>query len=74
MREYLFDDRNSIVHAVLGFIVALMGSGSVIWKIIATILLMIYVVYEVFEVERSVATVGDVVEFAVGFMIGALWW
>jgi len=74
MREYLFDDRNSIVHAVLGFIVALMGSGSVIWKIIATILLMIYVVYEVFEIERSVATVGDVVEFTVGFMIGALWW
>lgn len=74
MREYLFDDRNSIVHAVLGFIVALMSSGSVIWKIIATILLMIYVVYEVFEIERSIATVGDIVEFAVGFMIGALWW
>ena len=74
MREYLFDDRNSIFHAVLGFIVALMGSGSVIWKIIATILLMMYVVYEVFEIENPIATVGDIVEFAVGFMIGALWW
>lgn len=71
MREYLFDDFNSVLHLLIGLAVALLGREC---PVLGTITILIYVVYEVFEIERSVATVGDIVEFAVGFMIGALWW
>ena len=71
MREYLFDDWCSIFHTVFGFIIALFGKDI---PVISAILIIAYVVYEIMEKERAVATVGDVVEMMVGFMIGSLWW
>lgn len=71
MREYLFDDWRSVFHAVFGFIISLFGKSI---PMISALLIIVYVVYEALEKERAVATVGDVVEFMIGFMIGSLWW
>ena len=64
MKTYLFDDKRSVGHAVLGFISAVAPAP------IAPIIIVGYVTYEVMELEDPVATVGDIVEFIVGFMIG----
>lgn len=62
-RLYLFDDRRSILHALLGFASAfLLAHGLLI--------LLIYTVYEVRENETPVSTVGDVVEFLIGYVYG----
>jgi len=63
MDKYLFDDFDSVIHAVLGFLIALFPLlGLVAWPI--------FVVYEVLEPENPISTVGDVVEAIVGFVYG----
>jgi len=75
MDKYLFDDLGSVWHAVLGFITAFFLPLAV-----ALAVILIFTVYEVREPEDPVATVGDVVEFMVGFDAGLLakvsggWW
>jgi len=71
MREYLFDDKRSIWHAVLGMLVAVLGKRVPVLSVLGII---VYVIYEVIENEKAVSTVGDVIEFVIGFMIGSLWW
>lgn len=62
-RLYLFDDKRSIWHAFLGFLTAFtLAYGLVI--------LLLYTIYQVREKEYPVATVGDVVEFLVGYIYG----
>lgn len=70
MREYLFDDWNSVVHAVYGVIAALLVFKG--YGVISVILFFVYLVYELLEPERPVATVGDVVEFMVGYIIASM--
>lgn len=62
-RVYLFDDRNSLFHAVLGFFSAFLLGWSLL-------VLVIFTAYEVREPEDPTATVGDVVEFLLGYIYG----
>ena len=66
MRTYLFDDGRSVGHAILGIISAIVPVYLGIPIIIS------YVVYEVKEPENPIATIGDIVEFIIGFIIGAM--
>ena len=63
METYLFDDRDSIIHAVLGFIFVLLPLIGILgWPV--------FVYYEWQEFEDPVATVGDVLEAVVGMIEG----
>jgi len=62
-RMYLYDDRRSVLHSILGF-------ASAFLLVYGLVILLIYLVYEVREKEAPVATVGDVVEFLVGYVYG----
>ncbi|AIU70200.1 hypothetical protein TEU_07560 [Thermococcus eurythermalis] len=68
-RLYLYDDKRSVLHTVLGF-------ASAFLLIYGLAVFLIYLVYEVREKEAPVATVGDVVEFLVGYVVGlaVLFW
>lgn len=63
MRDYLFDDWHSVIHAVFGFTVRFVP----VW--LRPVIIIVYVLYEVMEEENAVSTVGDVVEFLVGYVI-----
>ena len=71
MREYLFDDKRSIWHTMLGLLVAVLGKRM---PVLGALGIIVYVIYEVIENEKAVSTVGDVIEFIIGFMVGSLWW
>ncbi|KUH34251.1 hypothetical protein APY94_02965 [Thermococcus celericrescens] len=60
---YLFDDKRSILHAVLGFFSAFLLGWSLL-------VLVIFTAYEVRENENPTATLGDVVEFLIGYVYG----
>jgi len=62
-RLYLYDDKRSVLHTVLGF-------ASAFSLIYGLVIFLVYLVYEVREKEAPVATVGDVVEFLVGYVVG----
>jgi len=62
-RLYLFDDKRSLGHALLGFLTAF----TLTWGIV---ILLLYTLYEIREEESPVATVGDVVEFLIGYIYG----
>jgi len=65
MRTYLFDDRNSLIHALLGFLFALIPILGVIgWPV--------FVYYEWQEPEDPVATIGDIWEAGIGYIEGLL--
>ena len=66
MKTYLFDDRRSLGHAALGFV------SAIIPFYLGVVIVISYTVYEVREPENPVATVGDLVEFVVGFMLGVV--
>ncbi len=67
MNEYVFDDKNSIIHVVLGFITVMLP------VILGTVLFITFVSYEVHEHENAVSTIGDVVEYLVGLVLGLYW-
>lgn len=74
MRTYLFDDRNSVIHAVFGYILAMLSKyGGVVAKVLSIIAFILFVVYEANEPENPSSTVGDIEEFIVGFVIGLMW-
>ncbi|GAB6102376.1 hypothetical protein JCM16138_15990 [Thermococcus atlanticus] len=62
-RLYLYDDKRSIFHSILGF-------ASAFLLVYGLLVLVIFTVYEVREKEAPVATVGDVVEFLIGYVAG----
>lgn len=64
MKTYLYDDRNSIIHSVLGFIIPFLP------HLIGLLIFLIFLIYEVQEKENPISTVGDVVEFLCGFVLG----
>jgi len=66
MKTYLFDDKRSLGHAVFGFISAIVP----FW--LGIIIIISYTIYEVKEPENAVSTVGDLMEFVVGFMLGIM--
>lgn len=62
-RLYLFDDKRSVLHALLGFATAF----TLTWGIV---ILFLFTLYQIRENESPVATVGDVVEFLIGYIYG----
>ena len=66
MKTYLFDDKRSMFHSVLGF-----ASAISPWYLGIPIIIG-YTVYEVREPENAISTIGDLVEFIVGMMIGII--
>ena len=64
MKTYLYDDRNSLAHTMLGFAVPFLP------LLIGLAATLAFLLYEVWEKENPVNTVGDVVEFLVGFVLG----
>ncbi|NJE01840.1 hypothetical protein [Thermococcus sp. JdF3] len=62
-RLYLYDDKRSVFHTVLGF-------ASAFLLVYGLVVLILYLVYQVREKEYPVATVGGVVEFLVGYVYG----
>ena len=62
-RLYLFDDKRSLWHAFLGF-------ASAFLLVYGLVVLVVYTAYQVRENEAPVATVGDVVEFLIGYVYG----
>ncbi|ALM76472.1 hypothetical protein [Thermococcus barophilus] len=69
-REYIFDDKRSIWHAFLGFI-------SAFALVYSLLVLLIYTVYQIREKEKPVSTLGDIVEFLIGYIYGlavVVWW
>lgn len=67
MREYIFDDWGSVWHSILGFILGVL-SKKYYWFVL--IMTVVYIVYQCLEKERPVSTVGDIVEFLVGYVLG----
>ena len=70
MDTYLFDDIGSVWHAIFGALLVLLSSHS--HRIIAAILFVIFLVYEVNEPENPTSTVGDVVEALSGIAVALL--
>jgi len=67
MREYLFDDSRSILHSLLGAGLAILvhlGFG-----VLAAVMFVIFLLYQLKEFERPVATIGDVFEAVIGYLI-----
>lgn len=67
MRQYLFDDWRSVVHAVLGAICAIGVHLEV--GILSALAFLIFILYELPEPESPVATIGDVFEFVIGYLL-----
>ena len=62
-RLYLYDDKRSILHTLLGFLSAF----TLAWGLV---ILVLYTLYEIQEKENPIATLGDVVEFIIGYVYG----
>ena len=63
-QTYLYDDRNSLIHSALGFIAPFLP------YLIGLVVFLAFLIYEVREPENPICTVGDVVEFLCGFVVG----
>ncbi|NJE13872.1 hypothetical protein, partial [Thermococcus sp. LS2] len=62
-REYIFDDKRSLWHTFLGFISAFTLAYSIV-------ILLLFTLYQVREREKPTSTLGDVVEFVIGYVYG----
>jgi len=62
VKIYIFDDKYSILHALLGALCALFIPYSIIIAIT-------YLIYQIAEKERLVYKLGDVIEFLLGYYI-----
>jgi len=60
IKIYIFDDKCSILHALLGALCALFIPYSIVFAVI-------YLVYQIAEKERLVYKLGDVIEFLLGY-------
>ena len=60
IKIYIFDDKYSILHAMLGALCALFIPYSIVFAVI-------YLVYQIAEKERLVYKLGDVIEFLLGY-------
>jgi hypothetical protein len=61
---YIFDDKASYVHLIVGFVSVLLRV-----EIPATLL---YILYQYIDREREFEKKGDIVEYTVGLLLGAL--
>ena len=67
-RLIVFDDINSFIHLVLGFlVVALRRLGL---GIVSIAIIVVYTAYQVLEKEKSLNKLGDFIEFLIGYILG----
>jgi hypothetical protein len=65
VREYLFDDKDSIIHFILGAITPfILPIGFLVY--------FVFLIYEVLEPENPVSTLGDVIEYHSGLLFALL--
>jgi len=62
----VFDDAYSILHAVLGAVVRLIKYYNIP---LALVIIITFIIYQIRESEKDVYTLGDVLEFLVGYVI-----
>ena len=70
MAKIIFDDKRSIWHGLIGFISAFLLVFSIF-------IIGIYVIYQRREKEAFGFTLGDVMEFVIGYIYGlavVVWW
>lgn len=72
MREYIYDDRNSAMHSIMGMVVAGAFRQSLWLRLIGVLMMILFAIYETREPEPAVSTVGDFVEFIFGFIVGVM--
>lgn len=70
MREYIFDDKNSVLHALLGYFTPVSMLIDSRLCMVMILLSVVYLLYEIREPERPWATVGDIVEYLWGGFTG----
>ena len=63
---YVFDDKLSFIHVLLGFMA---GVASRISAILSIMLVVGYIVYQIAEQERGESKLGDFIEFILGYII-----
>jgi len=63
MKKQLFDDKKSIAHTLLGFI-------SAFTLVYSLIILLLFILYQIREREKGIYTLGDVMEFVIGYIYG----
>ena len=64
-----FTDPSDVLHAVLGFVCAVLR--KIAWPL-ALAMILAFVVYEALEAESRLDSYEDLIEFAVGFMMGLI--
>lgn len=63
MAKVLFDDKKSVWHALLGFI-------SAFTLLYSIIIITIFTIYQIREREDKNKTLGDFIEFVIGYIYG----
>lgn len=63
VREYLFDDWCLVFYVFFGFVLVFF----LVWSLVV---LVMFILYEISELEKLVVILGDVVEFLVGYIYG----
>jgi hypothetical protein len=71
--KYVFDDRSSILHVLLGFSVYVIHFTYLLLALLFTILFIAYQILETVLIEEDVRyTIGDLIEFLIGVGIAKL--
>jgi len=60
---YIFDDNRSIIHFCLGIIASII-------PILNIIIVLSFIIYQLFEEEYALYKLGDFIEFIMGFIAG----
>jgi len=68
-RWLIFDDKKSMLHALLGVVLRLGASENWLGKVCSVIAFTAFIAYELIEVEDEVATIGDIAETLIGYVL-----
>ncbi len=66
-RLYVYDDKNSLLHTLIG---AVAGFSLTTYPIITILITLVFTMYEATEFENPVSTIGDFTEFFIGVLFG----
>jgi len=65
---YVFDDKRSIFHFVLGLVLYSICLPN--FSLITELVTLVFIIYEATEPENPIGTLGDFVEFILGAIMG----
>lgn len=66
-RLYVYDDKKSIIHTILGLI---SGYSILKFPILTVIITLLFTTYEATEYENPMSTLGDFIEYFTGIILG----